>query len=226
MGERLQRILVGTALVIFHATASPALAQYVFLDASGDGLNVWHQYSIGNAGVAGDCLHSGVTSLDVYYVTDKNANGSAATCAFGDTLNIGSYQFILETTGSGTVTATGWTDNMGFTASGIGGGDGTLATAGQEIWVGRAGEFQAPGLYKVGSLSVTILGTPVLSFKSASTNFPQAQTLFGSSCPGLQQDNKIRLGVDIPLASAFPAACSFSIGVTATTWGKIKEQYR
>jgi hypothetical protein len=225
MDQRILRYLVVTVLMSL-APASPALAQYLYLDVNADGVNFWHQWDIGEH-VPSDCLGSHITSVDVYYVTDKNADGSAATCASGDTLNIRSYEFILEWTGSGIVTPTGWTDNMGFTEPGISGGDGTFATAGQEVWVGRSGEFHSPGLYKIGTLSVTMLGIPVLSFKSSSAgSFPQAQTLFGSSCPGIQQDNKLRLGSDIPLASAFPAACTFSIGVTTTTWGKIKQQYR
>lgn len=227
MGHCLRSLLMGTALAVF-LTAMPASAQYLYLDATGDGLNYWREVSVENYAVVAECLDAASTSVDVYYVTNQNADGSAATCASGDTLNIGSYEFILGWSGSGIVTATGWTDNMGFTEPGIGGGDGTFTAAEQEIWVGRTGEFQAPGLYKVGTLSITVVGLPYLFFKTASEGvFPQAQTLFGSDCPGLQQDNKLRLGVDIPRGVAFPADCFGStIGVQTTTWGKIKQRYR
>jgi hypothetical protein len=227
MGHCCRPLLRGTALVVF-LTAMPASAQYLYLDATGDGLNYWREVSVENYSVVADCLDAASTVVDVYYVTNQNADGSPASCDSGDSLKIGSYEFLLGWSGSGIVTATGWSDNMGFTQSGIGGGDGTFTTAGQEIWVGRTGEFQAPGLYKVGTLSITVLGTPYLFFKSASDGtFPQAQTLFGSACPGLQQDNKLRLGSDFPRGAAFPADCRGStIGVQSTTWGKIKQRYR
>ncbi len=118
----------------------------------------------------------------------------------------------------------GWTDNLGFPFPIITAGDGTFAAAGADVWVGRGGNPPglAPGNYKLGTLSITVAGTPHLSFATSSTLSGNAQTAFGSACDGNQFDSTIRLGDD------FTDNCGtdFANPVTETTWGKIKNIYR
>src|SRR5258707_675696 len=74
--------------------AVPAQAQYMFLDADGDGLHT-----------AADVVNqAGTTTFDVWIRTDTNRDGTSATCSSGDgALDIRSYQFILHAV-EGTVT--------------------------------------------------------------------------------------------------------------------------
>lgn len=213
------------ALAQLSIAVPNARAQYLYVDTNGDGVNSSRQNSIGDQVPPTDCLTAATSAIDIYFVTDHNADGSTATCFTEDPLTIQSYQFILGFSGVGEVVASGWTDSMGFTEPGIGGGDGTFAAAGQEVWVGRKGEELSPGLYKVGTLALSVVGTPMVFFKAASSgSFPAAQTSFGSACPGSQQNHIIQFGVDA--TEAFGACCFCADPVVTTTWGKIKRQYR
>ena len=212
-------------LVGISAMAPLANAQYLYLDANGDGLSSIREVENGNQTVPGDILYPAVLTVDVYVATDRNPDGSAAECPSGGTLTIQTYQFILGSAGPGNLVATGWIDNMSFQEGGISAGDGTFATAGQEIWVGRNGAYGGevpPGLYKLGTLWVAIQGTPVLYFKTGSSgNFPEAQTAFASGC---LETNVLRLGTEIPLSSAF--GTEIADDVVPVTWGKIKQRYK
>ena len=230
MGHRynlfvLVSLLTPLLLVGISAMAPLANAQYLYLDTNGDGLSFLREYANGNEAVPEDILTAGVLTVDVYIATDRNPDGSAAECPSGGTLTIQTYQFILGSAGAGNLVATGWTDNMGFQEGGIAAGDGTFATAGQEIWVGRNGAYGSdvpPGLYKLGTLSVAIQGTPTLHFKTGSSgNFPEAQTAFASGC---LETNVLRLGMEIPLSSAF--GIEIVDDVVPITWGKIKQRYK
>lgn len=216
-------LVVALASILFAVPA--AHAQTLYLDTNGDGLSYLRESANGNEAPPVDCLTAGVLSVDVYFDTDRNPDGSAAQCPSGGTLTIAAYGFVLGWVGAGNVIATGWTDNMALQEGGISAGDGTFATAGQEIWVGRSGAYGTditPGLYKAGTLSVTIQGTPTLYFKAASSgNFPDAQTGFASGCV----DYALRLGTEIPLSSAF-GSCEIADDVVPITWGKIKQHYR
>ena len=218
-------IIPALALLAGLAAAPVVEAQYLYLDSNGDGLSYLREYANGNNAVPLDVLYAAVLTIDVYIATDRNPDGSAAQCPSGGTLTIQTYQFILGFAGPGNLVATGWTDNMGFQEGGISAGDGTLATAGQEIWVGRNGAYGTdlpPGLYKVGTLSVSIQGTPALYFRTASSgSFPEAQTQFASGCAGT---SVLRLGTEIPYSSAF--GIDIPDPVVPTTWGKVKQHYR
>jgi hypothetical protein len=207
----------------------PARAQYLYLDANGDGLNSDLEAALGNI-VPTDLLWAAyVEAVDVYLVTDKMADGTPATCTSGEPFTIGSYQVVLRYVGSGSVTVSGWTDAMGFDGPNISAGDGTLAVAGPDIWIGRAGaSHKAPGSYKLGTLHVTITGFPILVFASSSGIDAAAETAFASECDGARSDGLLRLG---PVGdSSFDFVQSFGTtywdAVVNTTWGKIKERYR
>lgn len=208
-------ILVAAAALCVGA---PAYSQYIFLDANGDGLN--HNSGIG---LPVDFLNSSVTSVDVYIVTDKNRDGSTAVCSSAEPFTINQYEFTLRVGGNGSVTYGTWADNMGFTFGLVTCGNGTLCTAGSDVWIGRGSLPQlAPGKYKLGTLGITVTGLPNLSFATTSTLNPDAQTAFGSNCDGQNFDSLIRLGLDFGDADGTEP----NTPVTATTWGKIKAQYR
>jgi hypothetical protein len=226
----MKNCLLFLAVVAAMAVAGPAYSQYVYLDVNGDGLNFDREADVGNA-VPSDNVSIATTTIDVYFVTDQNGDGSASTCASAEPFTMGSYEAVLRSTGSGTVTFNGWTDNMGFAVPIITAGDGTFAASGTDTWFGRGGNppGQPPGTYRVGSVSVTVTGTPTVIFGMNSTISGNAQTAFGSQCDGALFDSTIRLG---PLSEiGITADFTDSYGSTAptpvvkSTWGKIKTLY-
>jgi hypothetical protein len=226
----MKNCLLSLAVVAVLAMAGPAYSQYVYLDVNGDGVNFDREAFVGNT-VPSDALSPATTSIDVYFVTDKMADGSAATCASAEAFTLGSYEATLRYSGTGTVTFTGWTDALGFAVPIITAGDGTFAALGNDTWFGRGGNPPglAPGTYKVGSVAVTVTGTPTINFATSSTISGNAQTAFGSACDGALFDSTIRLGAlqDLGISADF----SESFGTTAptptvkSTWGKIKQLY-
>jgi len=221
----MKNCLLFLAVVAVLAIGAPAHSQYLFLDANGDGHN---SGNLAEPGTGSDILNSGVTSIDVYFDTNHNPNGSAATCdASSNNLTINSYECLLRASGSGTVTFNGWTDNMGFTFGIIIGGDHTFATGGTDAWIGRgSATAMAPGRYKVGTLSVTVTGQPVISFLplGASSINANAETAFGTQCEGNDFDNTYKLGSDYALSNALGTPAPTP--VVSKTWGAIKEMYK
>jgi hypothetical protein len=212
--------------------ALPAQGQYVYLDVNGDGLSFERESSVGNK-VPVDVLSPAVTAIDVWFVTNLKADGSAAECANGPGLDftLKGYTAILRYTGSGTVTFHGWTDALGFDVGYITAGDNTFATADEDAWFGRYGgpsDWRSPGAYKVGTVSVTVTGSPSVTFGTSSAISGNAQTNFDSQCIGVLFDNVIRLGPEGHPEYDFYE--SFGVlqtnPVVNTTWGKIKERYR
>jgi len=222
----MKKCLLFLAVVGLMAISAPAYAQYLFLDTNGDGKNSTNTVNPAHAGGLADILSSTVTSIDVYFVTDQNMDGTAAsgaaTCAPGETFQINSYEFILRQSGTGSVAYGAWTDNMGYANGGVLCGDNITCQGGGEIWVGKYKfTYDPPGRYKVGSLAVTVTGQPKLDFSPTSTLHSLAGTSFGSSCSGTQGDHTIRLGMDFCCADGTASP----IPVTSTTWGKIKSLY-
>lgn len=227
----MKNCLLTLAVVAALAIAGPAYSQYAYLDVNGDGLNYDREVANGNMGLDPDDLDAAVTSIDVWFVTNAMADGSAAVCDEDPSkqLTLGSYEAVLRYTGSGTVTFNGWSDNLGFPFGLITAGDGTFATAGTDAWFARGGAPPglAPGAYKVGTISVTVTGTPTIIFGIDSAINGNAQTSFGSNCDGARFDNTLRLGPqNDPEYDWYQ-----SFGTTAptpvvkSTWGKIKTLY-
>jgi hypothetical protein len=212
------------------ACVLPARAQYVYLDVNGDGLNYEREISVGNQ-VPVDILNASVTAIDVWFVTNQSADGTAVECQQDPNLNLSivGYTAILRYTGSGTVTFNGWTDALGFNTGYITEGDGTFATAGTDAWFGRYGTPPGfpPGAHKIGTVSVTVTGSPSVVFGTSSDISGNAETYFISQCQGARFDSTIRLG---PAGPDYDFQESFGIlqtnPVVPTTWGKIKERYR
>ncbi len=211
-------LMFAAAAVLF--VGAPAYSQYIFLDTNGDGLN-----SNTSSGLPDDILTSATTSVDVYLVTDKNRDGSAAVCNSAEPFTINQYEFTLHTSGPGQVVFNSWTDNMNFTFGLVLCGDGTMCTGGGDVWVGRGSGTQLPpGKYKLGTLGITVTTSsdPNLNFAVSSTLNPNAQTAFGSNCDGANFDSLIRLGVDFTDSDGTEPGTP----VMPTTWGKIKKLYQ
>ena len=185
-----------------------AAAQYIFIDVNGDG-----------EADASDVLNPSVRSVDIYLDTNHRMNGEPATCTSGEPFQISSYTFILawEPVGTSSLKYGAWTDNMGFTIN-VG-----QVQSGRDYWTGRAAPYYlAPGKHKLGTLGVTVTGTPVLRFRASSPIDTTAITQFGSPCEGVNFDNTITLGQDF-FDSRGTSAAEES---PKTAWGAIEDLYR
>ncbi|HLQ67248.1 MAG TPA: hypothetical protein VK123_08470 [Candidatus Limnocylindrales bacterium] len=174
--------------LLLGVVAAPVAGQSLFLDVNGDGRSD-----------GSDVLNAGVTSVDVYLDTSHSMDGAPVPCAKSEhpdqpeQITINSYTFILswEPVGTGSLTYGAWTDNMGF-AIGVGG-----TQKGRDFWTGYAAPFYlAPGKHKLGTLGVTVTGTPVLQFLASTPIDNTAMTSFGSACLGSDYDNTMKLGSD------------------------------
>ena len=197
------------------AIGAPAYSQYIYMDVGngGAGNGVW---------TSGDVLSSASTQVDIWLNTNHNASGAVANCNDGvHPLDIGAYDLVIHTSGSGSVTYGTWTNTMASY--------GVLdpaSVSGPDFGVGygSAAAYDAPGLYKLGTLAVTVTGSPVLSFltsRPSGSGITSTLTAFGSQCEGTDFPNTITLGIDFTdnngTASPTP--------VEPTTWGKIKQLY-
>jgi hypothetical protein len=221
----MKNCLLLLAVVAALVVGGPAYSQYVFLDVNGDGVN-----SKTNPALPDDILGPSVTAVDVYFVTDKNRAGATVTCAADPTrpMTLFSYDVTLHSSGSGTVAFNSWTDALGFATSftngSCPGADFCPAspTSSPDIWVGRGGTPPgSTGKIKIGTIHITVTGSPVLDIVTGSSINASAQTAFGSLCFGNQADGTIRLGDDFFDADGTEA----STPVVETTWGKIKALY-
>src|SRR5512139_2745962 len=136
------RVLIPLALGLLAAVLLcpvPASAQYVFLDVNGDG-----------SCTAADVLTDAVTSIDIWFDTAHNGDGSPAMCSAGGPLDIFSYEFIL--TSGGNVTYGAYTNMMATFTTPFG-----VASGGNDYHNGYGGMAPLPpGAYKVGSLAISV----------------------------------------------------------------------
>lgn len=206
-------LLLGVAALL---VAAPAFAQYMYLDVNGD--------QVCNSS---DALTSSVTSVDVWLNTNHNADGSLATCSDGTSqMTINSYEFILHASGTGTVTFGTYANNQAGMATQVGpaGSGGTT-----DYWIGFGGPSPNPaGLYKLGTLAITVTGTPQLSIVGTTSIMPVANTSFGSQCPGADFDNTLKLVGTINGTGDWSNVCGTAAPtpVKVTTWGAIKNLYK
>jgi hypothetical protein len=213
----MKNCLLFLAVVSALLVGGPAYSQYVFLDVDGDGRN-----SAGGQG-GDDVLTPGTYPIDVWFWTNTNRDETAAVCASGEALSIISYSFMLLTSGTGSVTYGTWTDNLGFTVKGTPCAE-PYCSAGPAMWVGRgSASALTPGMYKVGTLQVTVTGSPRIDIMPTYPDLdPTGFTGFGSACVGGQFDNTMYLGADFFDANGTDTGTD----VKETTWGKIKDLYR
>lgn len=161
--------------------SSGAHAQYMYLDANGDG--VWTQADSLNV--------PGTTRIDIWLRTNMNKDGSGATCPSGQAFTLNSYTFLLRAA-DGTVAWGPYTNNQPVMGTSI--GITTTPTAHRAGFLG--GTILAAGTYKLGSVNVFVTsGRPRLDL-AAQDSSGDYVTTFGSSCAGADADNTLKLGQD------------------------------
>ncbi len=202
--------LVLVAALSCLAGARPASAQYFFVDTNHDGVCD-----------ARDVLSPTVTSVDVYVDTDRNADGSSPTCPQeAMPFDMVSYEFTLRAWGDGTVTYGDWIQGPAMAEFTVAGGE---YRVGNDFHTGF-GSMDAlpPGRYRLGTLEITVTGTPRLSFVPVGVRNKEDITAFGSACLGSDLDNTLKLGSD------FTDACGTAQPVAEPpgAWSAIKKLYR
>jgi len=223
----MKNCLLLLAVVAMVAVVAPAYSQTIYLDTNGDGMNSVLEKQNGNNAAPDDVLGASTTAVDVYFDSNHNPDGSTLLCPqdAAQPYDMFSYEATVRASGSGSVTFNGWTDALGWSIGIITIGDHTFATAGTDAWFGRGTQSSGAvmGRYKVGTLSVSVTGTPKLDFVTSSTIDPSAQTAFGGHCYAPLFDNTNRLGEQYPTSNAFGTEAP--VPVVPTTWGKIKNLY-
>ena len=202
--KRLLLLLGAAALLV----AAPAFAQYVYLDTNGDGVCN-----------SSDALSDVSNSIDIWFDTDTNKDGTPAVCSDGMTeMSIFSYEFILSSNGS--VTYGAYTNLMPTMTIPFG-----MTSGGNDYHNGFGGTTNlAPGTYKVGTIAVTVApGTnPIVSLAATTSLDANFFTAFGSFCPSPRFDSTIILGLDF----MDPCGTAATTPVRSTTWGAIKNLYK
>jgi hypothetical protein len=175
-------IAVGVCVWLLGAVQGSA--QYLFLDANGDGLSsAEDKLGVGKA-----------TMVDIWIQTDTNRDGSlAGSRVAGDRpLTINQYEFILRAVGGqvewGEYTNLQPTMNLPF---------GVLKDA-TDYYTGFVGlDPLPPGKHKLGTLAVTTKsGRPRLVFASSSRLWGGAGTSFASQRQGKDGDNTLKFTED------------------------------
>jgi len=229
----MKHCLLLLAVVAALVVGAPAFAQSVWLDTNGDGLNSLMTPFLpdGVTPTPDDNLTPGTMNVDIWFDTDSNGDGSAATCDTGsEPLSMNSFGVSLAATGTGSVTFNTWDNNIAsFTNNlsgtvGVGsGGDPGLAAASNEAYIGNgSGTYSSPGLYKIGTVNVTVIGNEVLNVMTSVSVGLGSYTGFGTECFGLDFLNTYTLGVDF--FDVFGTEPTTDV-TKNTTWGKIKDLY-
>jgi hypothetical protein len=187
---------VGPFLLTLAILASPASAQYMYLDANGDGVNT-----------AADSLNSGSsTTLRVYLNTNHDRDGSLQTCnshtvascdasGSGSQLNLFSFQVYLSASGGTVNWGTFTPDTTAFAAlvPQI-----SNSTDVQFTFSRSPGSASPAGLISLGSISVTVTsGHPSISiarFPNTPLDPNSFGTSFGTGCVGFSIGNTYVLG--------------------------------
>ena len=173
----------------FTFAATPAAAQYMYLDSNGDGLHL-----------GDDRVNpTGATTIDVWVDTITNRDGSAGTCDFGTgALDLSSYEFVLQSVG-GTV-AWGSMSNLvpGFTQKLTRDSRDTTGTAFYHNGWGNPGGALSPGRYKLATLTATVAtGSPRIDIITRHNINRTGRTSFGSECiANPEYDHMNRFGIN------------------------------
>ncbi|HLQ66409.1 MAG TPA: PKD domain-containing protein [Candidatus Limnocylindrales bacterium] len=158
-------------------------AQYMYLDANGDGIHT----------AADVVAASGSTAIDVWLITNRNRDGSQAVCSSQDgDLTINSYEVILHAA-NGSVTWGAIANQIPeFTID-----YGTVASGTEAHVAFLSGTILPAGTYRLASVSVSVgSGTPAIQIAPSTVLSPVYGTTFGSQCSGLDFDNTLKLGSD------------------------------
>jgi len=179
MKRSLKTLLTVVAIAGF---AQAANAQYMYLDANGNGVHD-----------TADRLNANgtTTTVDLYVRTNQNRDGSPAVCDTGtEPLTINQYQINLLAIG-GTVTYTNFINQQAATMTFS---FGEFNPDGVRYKNGFGGLTQlAPGNYRLCTLTITgVSGSPridIVDYVNVTGDF----TGFGTSCAGRGFDNVYRL---------------------------------
>lgn len=183
-------------LILAFLAFNPATvhAQYVFLDANGDGVNDG----------ADRLPATGAADIDIWFVTDRNRDGSPAACTTdpSEALTINSYEIVLRAL-NGRVAFGPMRNRVPFTGRPVsfaGYEDTTSTTVYHNGWGFR--DILPPGRYLVATLTVEALeGAPSLAFAGRSPMQSADLTSFGTACTGIDWDNTYVLGEEFYDAS-------------------------
>ena len=176
--------LILAAIWVLSVAVPAGFAQFLFLDANGDGRN----------DQADRIAATGTASIDVWLQTDRNGDGSLAQCRGRATLPFGinSYEFILRCSG-GTVEWGEYTNFLPAMFLHIG----PLENATDYYQNFASLGYLPPGKYKLGRLTLKATsGNPRIAFASSSSVWRGAGTSFGSQCDGKDGDHTLRFTED------------------------------
>ncbi|HET9250561.1 MAG TPA: FG-GAP-like repeat-containing protein [Candidatus Eisenbacteria bacterium] len=169
--------------LLLAAFPSIARAQYLYLDADGDGVST-----------SADAVRpAGATAVDIYLRTDSNRDGTPAVCATADgPLTLRGYEIVLRAT-NGTVAWGAFTNHIPTMT--LTEGPASNESDYHHGYSGGAG--LPPGAYRVATLEITVAsGTPALDVAPSTGLSETYVTGFHSSCSGLDGDNLLKLGRD------------------------------
>ena len=178
------RLVMVSAFALFLALpASPALAQYMYLDSNGDGVHT-----------AADFVNSaGPTTINVWLDTERNRDGGFALC-YPDTTQpntIFSYVFSLRTS-NGTAAWSGFVNRQSTMTVAFG-----EHSSSTEYENGFGGFNSLPaGRYFLATIVMTVQsGTPSVDIVPSVPGNGDV-TSFGSNCLGHDFDDTLKLGTD------------------------------
>ena len=170
-------------LLVLAAIATPVRAQYLFLDADGDGSHT-----------SADVIRpAGTTTLDIYLRTNSSRDGTTASCATGDgPLTLRGYEFVLHAT-NGTLAWGDFTNHIAtMTLT-----EGPASSVSDYHHGYSGGGALPPGTHRLGTLEVSVAsGTPEIEVAISTGLAENFVTAFHSACTGLDGDNVLKLGRD------------------------------
>ena len=183
---------LGLAICLMLLSASPptASAQYMYIDANGDGIHT-----------AADVMPALGTpqAVDVWLDKNHNRDGSVALCNTGnEDLSVWNSYAVHMNVNSGTVDFSNFTNQVAtFAIACVGAGGVSFASTSTEMSACRAGQpVFAPGPIRMFTMTITPLsGTPSLEIVRTNSLDPNF-TAFGSQCFGNDFDNTYKLGTD------------------------------
>src|SRR6266853_1151832 len=168
------------------ALATPAAAQYMYLDSNGNGIHD-----------TGDRMNkSAATPVDVWLDTDSNRDGSAGVCETGPgLLDMSHYEFVLQAVG-GTVTWGPMTNLITAFGTNLARDSRDLTNPASYHNGYGGGTPQPPGLYKLASLTITVAtGSPHIDIVEKHITNKLGRTSFGSECEAnAEHDHMKRFG--------------------------------
>lgn len=206
--NRLRSLLLALVLVI----PLPGLAQTIYLDVNGDGI-----------ADAADVLSPSAHSVDIWLVTDRNGDGSVAVCPDEEPqrYTLFSYSILLRAWGDGAVAYGAWIP--GPAVSGLQFDFGSYSKGTDFIAQYGGTAPLEPGRYRMGTVRVSVTGTPRLSLITSSHIAVESFTGFGTDCVGGDFDNTSKLGADF--TDAIGTAAPSHAANSGSAWAVIQQLY-